>query len=90
MKAEQLDAWRDTRKHGAFKFVLIKGVLGWGLPMLLLMALIKQPFADGIFSKTAMVHFVVWPLGGLIVGTLMWGITEHRFRKALASNKAAK
>lgn len=89
MKKEQVESWRKIRKKGFVRFLLENGLLAWGLPMFIAMAFITKPFAEGFASKAAIVHYVMWPLGGIIYGVTVWWLSERRYRKALANESNA-
>lgn len=57
--------------------------------MFIAMAFITKPFAEGFASKAAIVHYVMWPLGGIIYGVTVWWLSERRYRKALANESNA-
>ncbi|WP_102798074.1 hypothetical protein [Bowmanella denitrificans] len=86
MKTEELQAWQQTRAAGKGKFILINAV-AWGLPMLLIMLYINQPFADGWWSKAVCVHLLVWPLAGLAFALILWHLTERKYQRALKQLK---
>ena len=85
MKDDQFKAWGLTRAKGKLKFLLINGVLSYGLPMFIMMAFMNKPFADGFTSKAAIVHCIVWPIAGLLFGFIMWLVSEYKYKKELAS-----
>ncbi|WP_133406538.1 hypothetical protein [Parashewanella tropica] len=85
MTKEEMEAWESTRDKGMLKYVLINGLLAWGLPMFIAMAFMTRPFAEGFTSKAAIVHYVVWPLAGLLFGLVTWYIAQFRYKKAAKS-----
>ncbi|WP_138140271.1 hypothetical protein [Colwellia psychrerythraea] len=85
MKDDQFKAWESTRTKGKLNFVLFTGVLSWGLPMFILMAFMNKPFADGFTSKSAIIHYIVWPLTGVLFGVLTWYMSERKYKKELVS-----
>ena len=85
MKDDQFKAWESTRTKGKLNFVLFTGVLSWGLPMFILMAFMNKPFADGFTSKSAIIHYIVWPLAGVLFGVLTWYMSERKYKKELVS-----
>lgn len=85
MKDDQFKAWEVTRAKGKLNFFLISGVLSYGLPMFIMMAFMNKPFADGFTSKAAIIHCIVWPIAGFLFGVIMWYVTEHKYKKELAS-----
>ncbi|QDE30763.1 hypothetical protein [Shewanella polaris] len=90
MKDDQFKAWKLTREKSKLNFFLIRGVLSYGLPMLIIMAFMNKPFVDGFTSKAAIVHIIVWSLAGLLFGVTMWYVTEHKYKKELASRTYPK
>jgi phosphate/sulfate permease len=55
-----------------FRFILLRGPLGWGIPTAILFQLImhltgEQDFFDGIISS-----LIIFPLVGILFGYLMW------------------
>ena len=85
MKDDQFKAWEVTRVKGKLNFFLISGVLSYGLPMFIMMAFMNKPFTDGLTSPAAIIHCIVWPIAGLLFGVIMWYVTEHKYKKELAS-----
>ena len=80
MKPKQLEAWKKSREKGMLHYVLIGGVLSYGLPMFVVMTLIVyrtelSPWNIGLSA-------VIWALGGALFGLAMWYIQEWQFRKA--------
>ena len=83
MDNDQFTAWESSRSKGKLRFFLINGVLSYGLPMFIMMAFINKPFANGFTSNTAIIHYIVWPIAGLLFGVTMWYFTEHKYKKEL-------
>ncbi|GAA0853710.1 hypothetical protein [Aliiglaciecola litoralis] len=78
---QELEAWEETRKKGWFNYILFNGLFMWGMPMFVAMSFISKPFAEGYTSRAAIVHYIVWPLAGLLYGAVMWWFAERRFKK---------
>ncbi|MBL0688840.1 MAG: hypothetical protein JJW02_05305 [Pseudoalteromonas sp.] len=58
--------------HTKFRFILLRGPLGWGIPTAILFQLIihltgEQDFFDGIISS-----LIIFPLVGILFGYFMW------------------
>ena len=58
--------------HTKFRFILLRGVLGWGITTAILFQLIMhftagQDFFDGIISS-----LIIFPLVGILFGYFMW------------------
>jgi len=88
MKQKHLENWREVRKNGWTKFVLVHGLLAWGLPMFIAMAFLNKPFTDGFTTTAAITHYIVWPLAGILFGASVWWISEWRFKRAVRSESA--
>ena len=88
MKKEEMKSWREARKKGFGKFVLVNGLIAWGLPMFIGMAFINNPYSEGFASRAAIVHYITWPLAGILYGVAVWFISEHRYNKAVANEAA--
>jgi O-antigen/teichoic acid export membrane protein len=77
MKASEFGRWAKTRAQGMSRFVLLKGVLAYGLPMFVIMTfLIPHP------KLTHAQSALLWLLTGAAYGIVMWFLQEYRYRKA--------
>jgi hypothetical protein len=68
------DRARRAVEGGLPRFVLLHGVLGWGIPTGLLFVLLTwiiQGRPEDLAAFLA-VNAVIWPAGGLGFGLLMW------------------
>lgn len=82
MNQKQLALWQKERTKGKWHFIAVRGVLSWGLPMLVIMAFINKPFAAGLTSSQAILHCLIWLAGGILFGSTLWFIQEIRYKKA--------
>ena len=78
--------WALTREKGKSQYILIHGVLLFGLPMLIFTAFITNPFAYGLFSVLVLVHCGMWLVAGGIYGLIMWHYFERKFVKEKAKH----
>ena len=85
MIKERMEAWRRTREKGLARFVLVYGLMAWGMPMFVLMAFITEPFSKGLTSTPAIAHYIIWPVAGLLFGMALWGYCEARYRREMAA-----
>ncbi|WNO07929.1 hypothetical protein [Teredinibacter sp. KSP-S5-2] len=83
MNEKQLALWEKERTRGKWHFIFVRGVLSWGLPMLVAMAFVNRPFAEGLTSSRAIIHCVIWPIGGILFGVTLWFVQEKRYRKEM-------
>lgn len=84
MKDIEFKRWSSTRNTGITKFVFKTGLLSWGVPMLIVTALLNNPFKDGFFTPIAIAHCLTWTSGGLVFGLLLWFVNELRYKNELA------
>ena len=80
MKQEQLEAWRRDRAKGMLNYILIKGVLSYGLAMFIAMTLMRY---KEMTLPLIGIYAIVWAIGGLLFGLLMWFVQERQYRKAV-------
>ena len=83
MKPEQLEKWKETRKKGMLRFVLLRGVLSYGLPMFIAMTFFLH--RDDLSPKNIALAAIVWGVGGAVFGIAMWYVQERQLRKAVAA-----
>lgn len=80
MKPAVLEKWQQTRALGMKRFILMNGVLSWGMPMFVVMTFFVRR-AD--LSPTMIaISALVWAIGGALFGATMWFIAERQYRKA--------
>ncbi len=83
MKPTQYAAWAKLRQQGRNRYMLIHGMLMYGLPLFVVMSfIVNQPFAQGYTMTAVAIHLGVWLLVGQMVGLVNWLINEKRFAKA--------
>ncbi|QLG88022.1 hypothetical protein HQ393_06970 [Chitinibacter bivalviorum] len=74
--------WAITRTKGRWNFILVRGILGWGLPMFLGMSCL--PVLTRHIQPT-LAYFVpqiiLWSLAGGLFGLIIWLFSERQFRK---------
>ena len=74
--------WAITRKKGMWRFILLRGVLAWGIPMYLAMACL--PALNGRVDPTAFYFFwqaCLWSVAGALFGLIIWLTSERSYRK---------
>ena len=80
MKPEQLEKWRVVRSKGMLRYVLVNGVLSYGLAMFIAMTFFVH--GDELSPRFIGLSAVMWSIGGAIFGISMWYLQERQFRKA--------
>jgi hypothetical protein len=84
MKDYKYQKWEKTRKLGIVKFTLIYGVLLWGVPVGILWTLsILIFFPSGAWLSTMVIALIVFPIGGITFGRLLWQYAENNYQNHL-------
>jgi membrane associated rhomboid family serine protease len=83
MKFEK-ENWESTRKKGFLNFLLVRGLLLFGLSFTVFQFLIKLLSGNEI---NILATFISGLMGGLIYGTSMWYFAERRFKKENTTNE---
>ena len=74
------DSWERLRKKGKCMYIIINGMLLWGLPMAIIMNIYFHYRADTPWLPTAFYITPIFLIGGLIFGYVMWSILEKRYQ----------
>lgn len=91
MKDKEFNGWAKTRQKSQKRFILINGLLGWGLPMFVIMTFVVNDAFDDEGLKIPLVLFSIglWSLGGLAFGKAVWFFSEQRYQKELKKRSEA-
>jgi hypothetical protein len=89
MFAFNITKWEMTRAKGLKNFVLMNGVLGWGIPLGIFVALMHV-LENGWqkFGSDLMLSIAIYAVAGVFFGLATWAIAEWRYARVLA--KAAR
>ena len=76
-----IEKWSKTRTKGKFKFVLIDGVLGYGLITAIVCSVILQIISPqkNIFLRP-LIFLIVFSIIGIIKGLLSWYRNEKKYQ----------
>ena len=83
MKPTEIEAWAATRAKGMLRFVLLAGVLAWGIPMFVLMTFFVND--DRATPMGIAISAAIWGIAGALFGVTLWFLAERRYRNATAS-----
>ena len=81
MKPQEFENWQKSRQQGKGRFILIRGLLAWGLPMFVFMTFFINKPQTEITTSFVLTHAVIWSIAGFIFGLLVWSWSEKRFEK---------
>ena len=76
---KQCDAWAKIRARGKQRFILLRGVLGWGSLMFVFMNAMDLFVHHRIDSWWLPISLVFWIAAGYGVGISMWNSFEGKF-----------
>jgi hypothetical protein len=82
MTDQQAAKWARLQADGPLRFVLFRGVLGWGVPTAVIFAFLTAPF-DAFhesFTKSLLRSLVLFPLFGIVWGLAMWWLGKKQYR----------
>jgi hypothetical protein len=84
MSEKQREKWAKTREMGRTKFVLLHGVLGWGVSVAVgwSVAMTAMNGKWDQFPLTFLIAIIGFPIGGYVVGRVMWAQQEKEFAKS--------
>lgn len=82
MKSKGLQSWEITRATGMRRFVLMRGVLSYGLTMFVVMTFIVH--RSDLSVRFIAISALLWLVGGALFGVLTWLSMERLYRKAVA------
>lgn len=78
--------WKSIRKGGKRRFVLLHGMMGWGLVTAVIWVFIMGIMAKGripLDMSRLWVAFVIFPLAGIVMGLVLWNHCEAEYRKTI-------
>ena len=78
-QAAALARWQKIRDQGPLRFIVVRGMLGWGLLTAVLWCGLMTVFTEREFLPLLVAALIGFPIGGLIWGGVMWFIAERKF-----------
>ena len=81
MKSKGLQNWERTRALGMARYVLVKGVLSYGLTMFIVMTFIVH--RSDLSTRFIALSAVLWLIAGAVFGTFTWLFMERHYRRAV-------
>ena len=89
IKEKDFDEWAEARKESIYSFILLRGLVAWGLPMFIAITFFVNDAFDesGLIVSHVVINAVAWTIGGLFFGASIWYFTERKYKKELANRK---
>ncbi|MGE5893943.1 MAG: hypothetical protein ACM34I_07795 [bacterium] len=82
MKPQEFEKWKKIREKGMIRFILLTGILSYGLPMFVVLNIINPPKEPLSITDILAVFLICAVAGGGVFGYIMWLVQERRYRKA--------
>jgi hypothetical protein len=76
--------WEAIRTKGLLRFILLRGVLGWGLGCAAFLTVFHLVSESHFTAADIALPFVVFPVGGVLFGYLIWNQAEATYRAYLS------
>ncbi|MCG6200516.1 hypothetical protein [Psychromonas antarctica] len=91
MKDKHFESWKKLREKGRLRFIFVRGILGWGLPMFLIVILLFNVGENGVILPASIaIHAAIWTVGGMIFGGVMWHLSEKKYLSEVLRRKKPK
>lgn len=78
-KPTSIQRWERVRARGLGRYVLVQGVLAYGLPLFLLMNFVVH--REYLGWRVILASAVAWTLGGAVFGWAVWHARERLYRR---------
>ena len=77
-----MEKWAKTREKGKQRFVLVNGVLGWGVTTAILWCVLMELIepSQNIWVRP-IIALIIFPIAGIVFGHLMWDKSEKAYEK---------
>tara|TARA_Y100001001_G_C7865389_1_gene259282 strand:+ start:80 stop:337 length:258 start_codon:yes stop_codon:yes gene_type:complete len=81
-----MEKWAITREKGKQRFVLVNGVLGWGVSTAILWVFLMEFLepSENIWVRP-ITALIIFPIAGVAFGHLMWNKSEKAYAKATSN-----
>ena len=81
LSTKNLAKWEKIRKGGLLRFVLLWGVLFWGLGTAILYSLFMSLVAHVDFLGILPISLIAFPIGGIFFGLTVWWLSERKYKQ---------
>lgn len=85
------ETWSAVRARGQTRYLLVNGVLAWGMPMFVLMAGGPVFFGFPYDAEPSLSYWgwqaLLWATAGVMYGLWMWSANEASYQRFEQSNR---
>ncbi len=86
---KDLKVWEGRRKLGRTKFILLYGVVFWGVVAGTIATLLSF-WRRGFSVSTLLIAAIIWPVAGWFVGASIWTKSEEKYRQFTAARNPSR
>lgn len=79
MKQSEKAKWEEIRGKGALRFILVYGVLAWGVGTAVLFTGLMWLLGGEDLARIARFSAIAFPIGGVAWGGIIWWLAERRY-----------
>ncbi|HLQ27081.1 MAG TPA: hypothetical protein VK138_14550 [Acidiferrobacterales bacterium] len=83
MKPQEIERWKKIRDKGMPRFILLTGILSYGVPMFVALNFIIPPKNPLSITDIVVTLLICAVAGGGVFGYIVWLVQEKRYRKVL-------
>lgn len=80
MDVNQKQKLKNLISKSRWNFILVRGVITWGVMTAILFTAIQYYQAGGQFPERTWLYFITFPLGGLAWGHFMWLYFNNKYQ----------
>jgi len=85
---KDVQRWEETRRKGKLNYILVNGLLAWGLPMFVVMTFfVLRKKDEPLRLDMVAISAVLWTIGGLAFGLSIWTVSEKKYQKYLRESQ---
>ena len=88
--SDPLARWARIRRKGPLRYILLRGVLGWGLATALVYSLVMWAVTGANLRILLPLAMVIFPIGGVLWGAAMWWFLERRYQREARRDPVAE
>lgn len=92
MTPQQIARWEEQRAKGKPRFVVVTGILSYGLPMFVIttfaVPFLRSTPLPSLFA--ILFSAFMWTLGGVIFGFMLWWVNERNYRLNVGQGEDAQ
>lgn len=76
-----MNHYQEVIDRGMLRFIVYRGVLGWGITTAVIVQLIMSLTSDKSFFDGLIISLTIFPLGGILYGYVTWMMMLNKSRK---------